>query len=198
MVKRFLSYITEKSEVAEEDLCRIEAVCHVRKFRKGQYLMHEGQIWRDVAFVSKGCLRTFSIDNSGKEHTVYFAVENWWTGDRQSFLTGEPTRFNIDALENSEVVVIERKNFDNLCKELPAFCNMINAILQRSFVVHQSRIHAYVSMSAKDNYLRFVEKYPNMSSRIPQNMIASFLGIAPETLSRIRRHLKTGSSLPGN
>jgi CRP-like cAMP-binding protein len=101
--------------------------------------MHEGQIWRDVAFVTKGCLRTFSIDDSGKVHTLYFAAENWWTGDRQSFLTGEPTRFNIDALEYSEVVVIERKNFDALCEQLPPFRDMIDVILQKSFVTHQSR-----------------------------------------------------------
>lgn len=190
MIEDFLAYVMERSQVAKDELCSIAAVCSVRKLRKGQYLLQEKQVWRHVAFVTKGCLRTFSIDNEGKEHTVYFAMENWWTGDRQSFLTGESSQLNVEALEDSEVIMIGKESFDKLCGDLPAFNEMINTILQRSFVAYQNRIQAFVSMSAKQNYLRFIEQFPGLATRVPQNMIASYLGIAPETLSRIRRTLK--------
>ena len=189
MVEKFLEYIRERSKVDPSDFPRIQAVCQIKKIRKRQYLMHEGEVWKHVVFVTKGCFRTFSIDDEGGEHSIYFAPENWWTGDRQSFVTGLPTKFNIDALEDSEAVLITKDNFETLCKELPLFNDMINDILHNSFISSQSRIHGYVCNNAQEKYREFMEKYPDMIVRIPQNMIASFLGIAPETLSRIRRQL---------
>jgi CRP-like cAMP-binding protein len=189
MVEIFLKYIREKSQVDPIDFPKIQAVCQIKKIRKRQYLMHEGDIYKDVVFVTKGCLRSFSIDMEGREHTFYIAIENWWTGDRHCYLTEEPTKFNIDAVEDSEVVIITKECFDALCKELPLFNDMINIILQKSFITNQNRIHGYVCNSAQEKYREFKEKYPDMLDRIPQSIIASFLGIAPETLSRIRRQL---------
>ena len=110
-------------------------------------------------------------------------------GDRESLLSGNPSRFNIDAIEYSNVVLITHENFQRIGQQLPAFEDMINAILQKCFVVSQNRIQAAISYSAEDKYLHFIQTYPARAQRVPQSMIASFLGITPETLSRVRNQV---------
>jgi CRP-like cAMP-binding protein len=187
MIEVFKKYVLEKSQVSASDFEKIANVCQLKKIKKRQYLLQEGDVWKYNAFVTKGCLRTYTLDEKGNEHIINFAVENWWTGDRESLMTGEPSIFNIDALENSEVILIGKAVFDQLCQELPAFNNMINEILQRSFNSSQNRIHSIISLSAEDKYLKFLEKYPHLPMRVSQGMIASYLGITPETLSRLRK-----------
>lgn len=187
MFDNFKQYILERSTVTAEDLLKIEAVCQFKKLRKRQYLLQEGDVWKYNAFIVKGCVRTFSVDEKGNEHILNFAIENWWTGDRESLLSGEPSAYNIEALEDTEVILIIKETFDQLCKEIPAFNDMINNILQRSFNASQKRIHTFLSLSAEEKYLQFLEKYPQLIMRVPQGMIASYLGITAETLSRVRK-----------
>lgn len=187
MIEIFKKYVLDKSEVSEADFSKIAEVCQVKKLRKRQYLLQEGDVWKYNAFVTKGCLRTYTLDNKGSEHIINFAVENWWTGDRESLTSGEPSIFNIDALEDSEVVLITKNKFDHLCHEIPAFNDMVNNILQKSFIVAQNRIHTFISLTAEEKYLKFLEKFPHLTMRVSQGMIASYLGITPETLSRLRK-----------
>lgn len=187
MFDTFKKYILEKANVTEDDLLKIEEVCQFKKLRKRQYLLQEGDVWKYNAFIVKGCLRTFTVDDKGNEHILNFAIENWWTGDRESLQTGSPSAYNIDALEDSNVILISKSNFDQLCRDIPAFNDMVNAILQRSFVASQSRIHNFLSLNAEEKYQHFLEKYPQIALRVPQGMIASYLGITAETLSRVRK-----------
>ena len=166
---------------------QILGVCQVKRLRKRQYLLQDGDVWKYNAFVTKGCLRTYTVDEKGNEHIVNFAVENWWTGDRESLQTGHPSIYNIDALEDAEVVLISKANFDTLCKSIPAFNDLVNSILQKSFIAAQNRIHTFISLTAEEKYKKFIEKYPHLLMRVPQGMIASHLGITAETLSRIRK-----------
>ncbi|RFZ84286.1 Crp/Fnr family transcriptional regulator [Mucilaginibacter terrenus] len=182
----FKTYLLDKISLTDEELERIRTVSIIKKLRKKQYLLQEGDVWKYDAFVASGCLRTYSVDEKGNEHIIGFAVENWWTGDRESLLTGQPSRFNVDAVEDSVVILFIHTNFEQLCKDIPAFNNMVNAILQRSFVTAQNRIQAALSYTAEEKYLNFVAKYPGFANRIPQSMIASYLGMTPETLSRVR------------
>jgi CRP-like cAMP-binding protein len=186
MIEVLIDYIRSKSTIAEDDIDKIVAVAVIKKIRKRQYLLQAGDVWKYHAFVSSGCLRTYSIDEKDHEHIMTFSIENWWCGDRESLLSGEPARYNIDAVEDSEVVLFTQRNFEMLCREIPAFDQMINTILNKSFVTQQNRINAALSYTAEEKYLSFVKKYPEVARRVPQSMIASYLGMTPETLSRIR------------
>ena len=187
MFEQFKEYIGQKATLTEADYAKIEAVCIFKKLRKKQYLLQEGDVWKYNAFITKGLVRFYSVDESGRENIVSFAKENWWTGDRASLLTGEPSKNNIDAIEDTELILITKTNFDRLCRDIPAFNDMVNAILNKSFITSQNRIHSAIAFTAEQKYLDFVQKYPDLSLRVPQAMIASYLGITPETLSRVRK-----------
>lgn len=187
MYEIFQKYLEEKTELTPTESERIQSFAIIKKLRKRQYLLQEGDVWKYDAFITKGCVRTYTVDERGSEHVNSFSIENWWTGDRESLMMQQPSRFNIDAIEDTELVLFTHENFELLCREIPAFNNMVNAILQRSFIAAQNRIQASLTLTAEEKYLNFISKYPGFASRIPQTMIASYLGMTPETLSRIRK-----------
>lgn len=186
MYESFQRYIDSRVTLTDTEKEQVRSVAVIKKIRKRQYLLQEGDVWKYHAFVAKGCLRTYSVDEKGNEHIIGFSMENWWCGDRESLLSGEPSRFNIDAIEDSELIIFTNANFEILCREIPAFKQMIEGILNKSFITQQSRINASLSNTVEEKYLNFVKKYPDFALRIPQSMIASYLGMTPETLSRIR------------
>jgi CRP-like cAMP-binding protein len=182
----FRSFLESRMSIANAQYEWIWSNCALKRLRKKQYLLQEGDIWKSNAFVSKGLLRTYSIDEKGIEHVISFATENWWTGDRESLMSGKPSRFNIDAIEDSEIVVIEKEKFEIICKEIPGFNEMANDIIQRNFIASQIRINESISSSIDEKYQSFIQRYPSFALRAPQSMIASYLGITRETLSRVR------------
>lgn len=187
MYEVFQEYLDGKIKLTDAEAAQVRDCAIIKKIRKRQYLLQEGDVWKYDAFITKGCVRTYSIDEKGNEHIIGFAIENWWTGDRESLLSGQPSRYNIDAIEDSELVLFTHANFEKLCAEIPALQNMVHQILQRSFIASQNRIQASLSQTAEEKYRGFIGKYSDFATRIPQNMIASYLGITPETLSRIRK-----------
>lgn len=182
----FQQYLDSKIQLTQAEKELIQSVSIAKKLRKKQYLLQEGDVWKFHAFITKGCMRTYAVDDKGLEHIIYFGVENWWIGDRESLLSQMPTHFNIDAIEDSELVLFTNPNFEMICEKVPAFKDMVHAIISKSLNVNQSRILSNISKTAEEKYLDFVHKYDQFAMRIPQAMIASFLGIKPETLSRIR------------
>ncbi len=187
MFEVFAKYLLNQIQLSDEELEMIREVTIVRKLRKNQYLLQEGDIWRFNAFITRGCLRTYSVNDKSNEHIINFAIENWWIGDRESLLNGTPSRFNIDAIEDSEVLLISKDNFAMLTKSIPQFQDLVNLIIERSFVASQNRINSSISHSAEEKYKNFMEKQAHIALRVPQHMVASYLGITPETLSRIRK-----------
>ncbi|WP_421794842.1 Crp/Fnr family transcriptional regulator [Haliscomenobacter sp.] len=156
--------------------------------RKG-FLIQPGELCRYEHFITKGCLRTYTIDENGFEHILMFAIEDWWTGDLYSFLTQTPASLFIDALEDTELLVISKHNLEKLYVEIPKFERFFRIILQNAFVAQQQRINQNLSFSAEQRYLHFIDKFPTLEQRIPQRQIAAYLGITPEFLSMIRRKL---------
>jgi len=183
----FKQYTSRYVKLTDEEVERIESVCIHKKLRKQKYLLQEGDLWKLHAFIAKGCFRTYSVNEKGVEHIVGFGISNWWVGDLESLKSGKPSKFNIDAVNNSEVILIPDRDFNKLLIELPAFNKMVNTIHDRSFMAAQRRILSFISHSAEEKYLTFLEMYPGFTACIPKKMIASFLGITRETLSRVRK-----------
>jgi CRP-like cAMP-binding protein len=166
-----------------------------KRLKKKQYLLQEGDISRYEYFVTKGCLRTYSIDEKGQEHIIQFAIEDWWTGDMYSFLTQTPARYTIDALEDSALFCLEKNALEELYVKVPKFEKFFRHLLQNAFIASQQRIIETMSLTADERYCKFIERYPQMEKRLPLKQIASFLGITPESLSRIRsQYIKGGKT----
>src|ERR1700743_2795364 len=177
----FQKYMDCKIKLSPEQSDWIRSLSVIKKLRKHQYLLQEGDICTHHAFVLKGCLRSYFVDCDGKEH--------WWIADRDSLLSGEPAKLNIDAVEESEAVLLSRQNFDLICEKIPAFNDMVNNLLQSAYNASQNRVLANISLSASEKYEYFLQRYPDLAVRIPLSMIASYLGISPETLSRVRNQV---------
>lgn len=186
MFDKLKDYLTAKENFTEHELELIESVCIPKKLRKHQYLLQEGDVCKHTTFVAKGLLKSYHVDDKGTEHIVQFPQENHWTGDRESLRSGLPSKLNIDAIENSEVIMFLQTDLDRLREEIPSFGRMIAQITERNVVALEGRIYANITLSTEEKYLRFLEKYPKLAHRIPQHMIASYIGVSPETLSRIR------------
>ncbi|CAM3710690.1 Crp/Fnr family transcriptional regulator [Mucilaginibacter galii] len=160
----------------------------LKRLRKKQYYLQEGDISKYIGFLIKGAMRMYSVDHKGHEHIIRFGVENWWMGDYESYNMNTPSRYNIDAVEDSELLAISGHQMQELMAKIPAVNAMIKLLDRRSNIAVQNRVHAAISLTAEERYQNLQETYPAFLQRFPQNMIASYLGISPETLSRIRKH----------
>jgi CRP-like cAMP-binding protein len=179
------SYIT--SPISDEEFELVQQAWVPKKLRKKQYLVQEGDVCKYMAFICKGALRFYSVDDKGVEHIIRFGIENWWITDRESFLTGQPSVYNVDAVEDSEMLVVIKPALDELNRRSASFAELSRILEQRTFIAAQKRIHASISQSAEERYNDLQKINPSFIQRFPQNMIASYLGISPETLSRIRK-----------
>jgi len=182
----FKDYVSRHAQLNDADFALLESGARPKKLRRHQYLLQEGDVCRYHCFITQGLLRNYSVDEKGNEHIIRFAMENWWISDRESLLTGNPSKFNIDAIEDSEVLLFDKPTMDTLRVSIPAFGQMVTDILDKSFVTSQNRILEGISSTAEEKYNTFVARYPEFALRVPQSMIASYLGIKPETLSRLR------------
>ncbi|WP_431200469.1 Crp/Fnr family transcriptional regulator [Mucilaginibacter sp. P19] len=155
MFEVFRKYLADKINVSQADLAFIESVSVIRRLKKHQFLLNSGDKWKLNAFVCEGLLRKFSIDEKGQEHTVYFAVENWWTGDRESLMNDTSSKYNIEALDDSVVLLIHEDNFQRIFEKIPHFRDLVNSILQKSLNAAHARILAAIMSTAEEKYLFF-------------------------------------------
>lgn len=162
-----------------------------KRARKGQYLLEEGEVSDFLGFVVKGAFRLFRIGDDRQEHVMRFAIEDWWISDFTSFMSGLPSHCYIEALEDSEMIRFSKKSWEELLAASPNFKRIIDALTTRNFEAHQNRIFSNISDPAEVRYEKFVQQYPTLYNRIPLYMIASFLGLTRETLSRVRRQAVT-------
>lgn len=160
-----------------------------KKIRKKQYLLEEGTVCKHFAFILKGAMRQYYLDEKGVEHIVNLYVENWWAGDRESFVMFTPSIYNIDAWEDCEVLLITRENVLKFIDQFPAFNELLLKLDEKNNIATQKRITSSISFTAERRYLDFVKCHPYFLARFPQHIIASYLGITKESLSRIRRQM---------
>ena len=179
----------EKIQLTEEEKNLAKSFFTPKKIRKRQYILQEGDVCKYTAFVEKGMLRMYTIDEKGSEHIMQFAFEGWWISDQFSFLTGEPAIYNIDALEDSELLLLSKPAEEQLLQKIPKFERYFRILLQNNLIATQRRLISSLSQTAEQRYNQLLETCPTIPQRVPQHMMASFLGITPETLSRIRKQL---------
>jgi len=180
----------EKIELTKEEKELSGSFFIPKKMRKKQWLLQEGDVCKYVAFVEKGLLRSFTINDKGHEHITQFAFEGWWIADQVSFLTGEPSEHNIEALEDCELLLLTKLAEDKMLEKIPKLERYFRILLQNSLIATQKRLVSSLSQSAEERYSDLIKACPDtLPQRIPQHMMASYLGITPETLSRIRRQM---------
>ncbi|MBL7772032.1 MAG: Crp/Fnr family transcriptional regulator [Chitinophagaceae bacterium] len=180
------NYINSRIQISETDLNLISEYFLPIKVKKKQFLLREGEICKHLWFVSKGCLRMFKEDRKGHEHILLFAFEEYWVGDRESVVSDKPSDYHVEAIEDSELLQISKEKLNDLYQQIPSFREMHIALQQRSFNKLQERMQKTLSFSAEEKYADIMNHQPEILHRVPLSMVASYLGISRETLSRIR------------
>jgi CRP/FNR family transcriptional regulator, anaerobic regulatory protein len=185
----FAKYLISIANVSDSEIYKLIALYKSTDYKKGSLVLQKGSNSEAIYFVEKGLLRMYSIDQNGKEHIMQFAPENWWLSDRNNLCYGEPSEFYIDAYEDTTVVILNHNFISKASAISDSFRNFHERILQRHINSLYRRINMLISSPAKDRYLDFLKTYPNISQRVPQWMVASYLGITPEGLSRVRKEI---------
>ncbi|WP_237390816.1 Crp/Fnr family transcriptional regulator [Chryseobacterium sp. KMC2] len=189
MFEVLLSHIENKVDITEDQKNQVQSFFTVKKLRKKQYLLQEGDICKCLSFVSKGLLKSYFLDEKGNEHINMFAFEGWWISDFNSFVHQEKAVLNIDAIEETEVLMITLENYEKMMLEVPVMDRYFRILYQNSLVTKDQRLIVSNSYTAEEKYLQLAQKNPEMIKRVPHNLIASYLGLAPETISRIRKKI---------
>lgn len=190
MYELLISYINKYSGIVidteEERLVREAFI--PKTLRKHQYFLQQGDVCRHFCFIVKGAMRQYSVDEKGIEHFISLGIEQWWMGDRESIVMSTPSKYNIDAWENCELLTITQAEAVRLLDEIPAIRKMLQSMEERNSISNQNRLNDTISLSAHCRYTNFVKEHPEMLQRFPLRIIASHLGITKETLSRIRKN----------
>jgi CRP-like cAMP-binding protein len=191
MHERYFHHFNRKVPLTQEEWELIQNYLTLKKLRKRQYLLQEGDICKAVAFVEKGALRLYNVSENGTEHIVLFAVEGQFMTDLSSFFSREPSIYNIDAIEDSELVVITQTASDELRKVSQKYQEFAFLETSEAYIQLAKRMTSIISLSLEERYQELATNYPNIVQRVPQHMIASYMGLTPETLSRVRKRIST-------
>ncbi len=183
------AYVDRCIVITPEERALFHDVLEQRTVQRKQYLLRAGEICRYEYYVISGCLRSYYLDEKGNEVNIMFPVEDWWLGDMIRFTNNTPSSLYIEALEDCTLWMINQENKELLFEKAPAFERMFRLMIQRSLAALQNRLYATIAKTAEQRYQEFMEKYPDIPQRIPQHYIASYLGITPEFLSKIRRKM---------
>jgi CRP-like cAMP-binding protein len=183
------SYLESKGHFTEKELDFLVGLFIPVTLRPGEFLQRAAEPVRHAAFVAKGCLRSYAIDASGKEVTLEFAPDNWWLGDRTFLVGGTTCECFIDSIGHSDILLFEQSSHQKMVECVPTFATMYRIAFQKYSAAKDRRIINALSMSIEERYLEFLNTYPAIAFQVPQRMLASYLGVSPETLSRVRKHL---------
>ena len=185
----FLAHINQKVTLTEDEKTLLVSKLKLRTYLKNQYIVQEGDVCRYQTHILSGKVRTFYLDDDGNEHIIAFGIENWWVGDICSFTTQTPAEFNSQCLEKTTVVQISYTDMEQLYLDIPKLDRYFRLIIQTAYGNMSKRIIRNHAMTAKERYLQFLDAYPDIAQRVPQYMIASYLGITKEFLSTIRKQI---------
>jgi CRP-like cAMP-binding protein len=189
MSKALHTYLKSKMEISHAEFLKVLPLLKEKTVSRGSTLLAVGEVCRHAYFVVEGCLRSYVIDEKGKEHIIQFAPENWWISEQISLMYDEPSMYFIDAVEDSALLELNADFFDQLHQLVPQSAAMSSRLQWNSLRSFQKRLVSHLSASGEERYVSFIKTYPQLALRLPQKMIASYLGVTPESLSRIRKEL---------
>lgn len=189
MFNQINAYVTRCIDLSNEELEYFNSILEYTKVPKKTMLLHEGDVCNFEAYINKGCIRNYYIDANGFEVTLQFAIEDWWVSDIESFQNHTPSNMFIETLEDCELLILSPQTKELLLAKVPKLERVFRLMLQRNLAVLQSRLFKTISTSAQEKYLDFLISYPTIPQRVAQHYIASYLGISPEFLSKVRTKL---------
>lgn len=189
MYEQLLKTVQQKVTLTSDEAELLKQFFTLKKVRKRQYMLNEGEVCKYNLFVAKGLLRSFGVEENGYEQVVQFAVEGWWISDLNSFFSGDVAVYNIEALEDCELLLLTRQSMDEMLEKLPKMERYFRLLMQNHIVALRQRIIASQRHSAEERYIKLIEGFPTILARVPQQYIASYLGMTPETLSRVRKQI---------
>jgi CRP-like cAMP-binding protein len=189
MTEFFKKNIAKHIAISETELDMFCDLFEAKKLKKKEFLLREGEVCQFEGFVTKGLFRVFHIDHKGVEHVLNFAIEGWWITDIDSFTNNSASQLFIEALEDSEILLINKPNKEKIYSELPIIEKLFRVMTQKTHVVLQRRMIDNLSKTADQRYVDFIEKYPQLPQRLTNLQIAAYLGISHEFLSKIRKKI---------
>lgn len=190
MFDLLIQQIQDKVQLSADEAIQVQAYFTPKKLRKRQYLLQEGEVCKYMAFVVKGVLKSYVIDDKGVENINFIGWEGWWMADSYSFFTGEKGVLSIDALEDVELLLISKEEYDRVVKEMPVMSDYFRILYERSLANKDRRILSNIAFNAEEKYTQLLTCYPDLVNRVPQHLLASYLGLTPETVSRIKKKVK--------
>lgn len=167
------THLEKIGPISEEDMDKLKAIHKIKKVKKGQVLLFEGQVSKQTFYIVKGCLRLYRIDNNGDEHVLKFGIENWWINDNESYSTEKPSKSYIQALENSDLIFFDKVDYYNVLASSPALTKLTEIQFSKSYDASTERIYEQMSLSVETRYNNFINTYPNIFNKVPLHMIAS-------------------------
>ena len=187
--KQLIDYINLKIELNQEEQEKVANAYNLRQVKKKDFFLEEGTQCIYQGFVVGGTFRIFYTDKKSLEHVLYFAFKDWWIGDIASFFDDVPTKLNAQAMEDSWILAIGKEEIDQLFQDVPKLERLFRIITQRTLSVLQKRFFLTVSANAEERYEELIQRHAGIEQLVPQHQIASYLGILPESLSRMKKQL---------
>jgi len=184
-----LNNVCKHIQLTEAEKELFTSFLQTKKLKKKEYLLHQGEICKYSAFVLSGCLRGYSIDKNGTEHVLSFAPADWWMADMYSLISQQPGVLNIEALEDTEMLLLSKINQEKLYLEIPKFERFFRILAEKSLVANQQRLIDRLSLTGEERYKIFCNRYPTLINHLPQKQIAAYIGVTPEFLSRARAEM---------
>ncbi len=184
--------VSKQIELNDNELKLFCSKFQIENLKAKHVLVDIGEICTRTFFVNSGCLRSFALDSNGVEHTISFAPTDWWIAEMYSYISGEPATMKIEAIEASEVLFIEKNDYENLFHEIPKLERVFRMLLERSVVAHQKRLIDNLSKSAEERYINFTKKFPALVNTVSQKQIASYIGVTPEFFSKMKAKILRG------
>ena len=187
-----ISNISKHLSLAPEEIEFFTSLLRSRSLANGEFLLREGDVCRYESFVVKGCLKTYYLDETGIEHIIDFSIEEWWADDLYSLLTQTPSKSNIKAIDDTDVLQIGKTDLELLYNKIPKFERFFRILFQNAYIAQREQINLALSASARERYLLFIKKKPYAEKRFSQKDIASYLGVTPQFLSTLRKKTRSG------